>query len=290
MRTACIRHTVPCSLPSHGVLSCILLTFCTSFPHRLPPSTINEHHSTCVLGHFITTLRATDLLPVRRRCLVSAGTNRVNPTCVLAVTASWSACVYAVARETYGRVCPLCYLLPVGRHYGTVVGSCVRGRSRDARRGVSSLLLRVCQLRRASAVYHFSPRGRRHTRRRSTQSLAADRRATVRANRNHLPTSHRSLSEAASHPARLHVAVDDKEIDTAKMQVQGQLAAQYIQDVMQAREAHATLALAAADGQGLGPASASPAHHHQLLAAAEAQHCTPGPHTRRPPSTARRRK
>ena len=30
-------------------------------------------------------------------------------------------------------------------------------------------------------------------------------------------------------------AVDDKEIDTAKMQVQGQLAAQYIQDVMQAR-------------------------------------------------------
>ena len=29
--------------------------------------------------------------------------------------------------------------------YGTVVGSCVRGRSRDARRGVSSLLLRVCQ-------------------------------------------------------------------------------------------------------------------------------------------------
>eukprot|EP00964_Phaeocystis_antarctica_P038169 scaffold21844_cov58-Phaeocystis_antarctica.AAC.5 len=29
-------------------------------------------------------------------------------------------------------------------------------------------------------------------------------------------------------------AVDDKEIDTAKMQVQGQLAAQYIQDVMQA--------------------------------------------------------
>ena len=112
----------------------------------------------------------------------------------------------------------------------------------------------------------------------------------MRANRNHLPTSHRSLSEAASHPARLHVAVDDKEIDTAKMQVQGQLAAQYIQDVMQAREAHATLALAAADDQGLGPASASPAHHHQLLAAAEARHCTPGPHTRRPPSTARRRK
>ena len=30
-------------------------------------------------------------------------------------------------------------------------------------------------------------------------------------------------------------AVDDKEIDTAKMQVQGQLAAQYIQDVMQVR-------------------------------------------------------
>ena len=30
-------------------------------------------------------------------------------------------------------------------------------------------------------------------------------------------------------------AVDDKEIDTAKMQVQGQLATQYIQDVMQAR-------------------------------------------------------
>ena len=29
--------------------------------------------------------------------------------------------------------------------------------------------------------------------------------------------------------------MDDKEIDTAKMQVQGQLAAQYIQDVMQAR-------------------------------------------------------
>ena len=28
-------------------------------------------------------------------------------------------------------------------------------------------------------------------------------------------------------------AVDEKEIDTAKMQVQGQLAAQYIQDVMQ---------------------------------------------------------
>lgn len=31
------------------------------------------------------------------------------------------------------------------------------------------------------------------------------------------------------------LAMDDKEIDTAKMQVQGQLAAQYIQDVMQAR-------------------------------------------------------
>ena len=30
-------------------------------------------------------------------------------------------------------------------------------------------------------------------------------------------------------------AVDEKEIDTAKMQVQGQLAAQYIQDVMQVR-------------------------------------------------------
>ena len=28
-------------------------------------------------------------------------------------------------------------------------------------------------------------------------------------------------------------AVDEKDIDTAKMQVQGQLAAQYIQDVMQ---------------------------------------------------------
>ena len=26
-------------------------------------------------------------------------------------TASWSARVYAVARETHGRVCPLCYLL-----------------------------------------------------------------------------------------------------------------------------------------------------------------------------------
>ena len=34
-------------------------------------------------------------------------------TCVLAITAPWSARVYAVARETHGRVCPLCYLLPV---------------------------------------------------------------------------------------------------------------------------------------------------------------------------------
>tara|TARA_B110001452_G_scaffold197556_1_gene167492 strand:- start:465 stop:572 length:108 start_codon:yes stop_codon:yes gene_type:complete len=30
--------------------------------------------------------------------------------------------------------------------------------------------------------------------------------------------------------------MDDKEVDAAKMQVQGQLAAQYIQDVMQARQ------------------------------------------------------
>ena len=33
--------------------------------------------------------------------------------CVLAITAPWSARVHAVARETHGRVCPLCYLLPV---------------------------------------------------------------------------------------------------------------------------------------------------------------------------------
>ena len=39
-----------------------------------------------------------------RRCLV-AGTNRVDSTCVLAVAASWSARVYAVARETHGRLC-----------------------------------------------------------------------------------------------------------------------------------------------------------------------------------------
>ena len=37
----------------------------------------------------------------------------VNSTCVLAVTASWSVRVYVAARETHGRVCPLCYLLPV---------------------------------------------------------------------------------------------------------------------------------------------------------------------------------
>ena len=53
-----------------------------------------------------------EVYPFRCRCLV-AGTNRANSTCVLAVTASWSARVYAVARETHGRVCPLCYLLPV---------------------------------------------------------------------------------------------------------------------------------------------------------------------------------
>ena len=44
--------------------------------------------------------------------------------------------------------------------------------------------------------------------------------------------------EVSAHPAclaRCVCAVDDKEIDTAKMQVQGQLAAQYIQDVMQVR-------------------------------------------------------
>ena len=35
----------------------------------------------------------------------------VNSTCVLAVTASWSVRVYVAARETHGRVCPLCYLL-----------------------------------------------------------------------------------------------------------------------------------------------------------------------------------
>ena len=39
--------------------------------------------------------------------------NEPNSTCVLAITAPWSARVYAVARETHGRVCPLCYLLPV---------------------------------------------------------------------------------------------------------------------------------------------------------------------------------
>ena len=39
------------------------------------------------------------------------------PRAVLAITAPWSARVYAVARETHGRVCPLvtCYLLPVPR-------------------------------------------------------------------------------------------------------------------------------------------------------------------------------
>ena len=37
----------------------------------------------------------------------------VNSTCVLAVTAPWSVRVYVAARETHGRVCPLCYLLPV---------------------------------------------------------------------------------------------------------------------------------------------------------------------------------
>ena len=47
-------------------------------------------------------LRVSALIPVRP---VS--------TCVLAITAPWSARVYAVARETHGRVCPLCYLLPV---------------------------------------------------------------------------------------------------------------------------------------------------------------------------------
>ena len=41
--------------------------------------------------------------------------NEPNSTCVLAITAPWSARVYAVARETHGRVCPLCYLLPVVR-------------------------------------------------------------------------------------------------------------------------------------------------------------------------------
>ena len=39
----------------------------------------------------------------------------VNSTCVLAVTASWSARVYAAARETHGWVCPLSYQFPVGR-------------------------------------------------------------------------------------------------------------------------------------------------------------------------------
>ena len=54
----------------------------------------------------------------------------VNSTCVLAVTASWSVRVYVAARETHGRVCPLCYLLPVTVGVGTrgpliiIVSSC----------------------------------------------------------------------------------------------------------------------------------------------------------------------
>ena len=39
--------------------------------------------------------------------------NEPNSTCVLAITAPWSARVYAVARETHGRMCPLCYLLGI---------------------------------------------------------------------------------------------------------------------------------------------------------------------------------
>ena len=58
------------------------------------------------------TMRATDLLAVSS-LLGCWDQSRKLRTRVLAVTASWSARVYAVARETLGRVCPVCNLLPV---------------------------------------------------------------------------------------------------------------------------------------------------------------------------------
>ena len=53
----------------------------------------------------------------------------VNSTCVLAVTAPWSVRVYVAARETHGRVCPLCYLLPVS--YPTVFDCRAKGEPKE---------------------------------------------------------------------------------------------------------------------------------------------------------------
>ena len=53
--------------------------------------------------------------------------NEPNSTCVLAITAPWSARVYAVARETHGRVCPLCYLLPVTCYLLASLSCCMGG-------------------------------------------------------------------------------------------------------------------------------------------------------------------
>ena len=59
---------------------------------------------------------------------------------------SWSVRVYVAARETHGRVCPLCYLLPVGWVLSrSLVTATKRSSARQTQLGARLLAVRLAR-------------------------------------------------------------------------------------------------------------------------------------------------